>query len=329
MADESLESLMSRPSAKNARPLTEAMREVIRALRSENASPSTIEGYREKWGPFFAYLDARVDGCPTVADFTLEHGRDYIIYRLHPEDGRRPLSPVSGGTHVRTLRAISGWFRREGLTGEHRFARLGVPKLDVEPEGRVLSTDERLALFASARGMSSTARRNVAILAVLDDVGPRVSELVTLDREDLRLDDRSILLRHPAKRGVVRTLPLGSESVRIIRDLVGTRRTSGPLFVQRGGARMTDDAVRAMLVRLSAMTGVERVSPHDFRHTASTNYSANGADEALKNKVFGWKPDRRSMNQRYTHLTPEQVVAAHQRLSPLDQLAPFRRSRAA
>jgi integrase/recombinase XerC len=103
----------------------------------------------------------------------------------------------------------------------------------------------------------------------------------------------------------------------------------GPLFIQRGGGRMTDNAVRSMLVRLSERTGVERVSPHDFRHTASTNYSANGADEALKNKVFGWKPDKRSMNQRYTHLTPDQVIAAHQRLSPLDQLAPFRRSRAA
>jgi integrase len=152
--------------------------------------------------------------------------------------------------------------------------------------------------------VSPTARRNVAILAVLDDVGPRVSELVTLEREDIRLDGRSVLLQLPAKRGLVRVLPLGTETVRVIRDLVGTRRLNGPLFVQRGGGRMTDNAVRSMLVRLSEETGIERVSPHDFRHTASTNYSANGADEALK-------------------------YAAHQRLSPLDQLAPFRRSRAA
>jgi integrase/recombinase XerD len=193
----------------------------------------------------------------------------------------------------------------------------------------VLSPDERRTLFSAARGVSLTARRNLALLALLDDVGPRVSELVTIDRADVLLDRRSILLQLPAKRGLVRTVPLGSESVRILRDLVGTRRPVGPLFVQRGGSRMTDDAVRAILVRLSERTGVARVSPHDFRHTASTNYSANGADETLKNKVFGWKADKRSMNQRYTHLTPEQVIAAHQRLSPLDQLAPFRRSRTA
>jgi integrase/recombinase XerD len=215
------------------------------------------------------------------------------------------------------------------LTAEHRLSRLGIPRLDVEPEGRVLSTDERLALFAGARGISSTARRNLAVLAILDDVGPRVSELVTLEREDIRLEGRSVLLQLPAKRGLVRVLPLGTESVQVIRDLVGTRRLSGPLFVQQGGGRMTDDAVRTMLVRLSERTGVERVNPHDFRHTASTNYAANGADEALKYKVFGWKPDKRSMNQRYTRFTPDQVIAAHQRLSPLDQLAPFRRSRAA
>lgn len=320
---------MTRLSAKNAKPLAEAMREVVRALRAENYSPATIEGYREKWGPFFAFLDDRLREVPVVGDFTLENVREYIALRLAPADGRRPLKDTSAGTHVRTLRAISNRFKEEGLTGEHRLERLGIPKLDAEPEGRVLSPDERLILFRAARGVSPTARRNLALLAVLDDVGPRVSELVTLDREDVSLDKRYVLLNLPAKRGLVRTLPLGTESVRILRDLVGTCRSKGPLFVQRGGARMTDGAVRAVLLRLSERTGIDRVSPHDFRHTASTNYSANGADEPLKNKVFGWKPDKRSMNARYTHLTPEQVIAAHQRLSPLDQLAPFRRSRAA
>jgi integrase len=47
---------------------------------------------------------------------------------------------------------------------------------------------------------------------------------------------------------------------------------------------MTDNAVRAVLTHLSERTGIERVSPHDFRHTASTNYSANGADEALNER---------------------------------------------
>jgi site-specific recombinase XerD len=227
---------MTRPSAKNAKPLAEAMREVVRALRAENCSPKTIEGYREKWGPFFAFLDDRQEGDPTVGDFTLDNARDYMIYRLDPEDQRRPLSPVSGCTHVATLRAISSRFAEEGLTGENRLVRLGKPKLDQEPEGRVLSPHERLALFAGARGVSLTARRNLAVLAVLDDVGPRVSELVMLQREDIRLDDRSIVLHLPAKRGLVRTLPLGCESVRVIRDLVGTRRLKRPRRRRGDGA---------------------------------------------------------------------------------------------
>ena len=261
---------MTHLSAKNAKPLAEAAREVFRAYRAENYSAKTISEYREKWGTFYAYLDNRQEGHPAVGDFSLENARDYIAYRLDPDDGRRPLKATSAGTHVSALRAISGRFEMEGLTGEHRLSHLGTPKLDQEPEGRVLLPDERLALFGAARGVSPTARRNVALLAVLDDVGPRVSELVTLDRDDINLDGRSIGLNLPAKRGLIRMLPLGTESVRILRDLVGTRRSSGPLFIQRGGSRMTDDAVRAMLVRLSERTGVDRVSPHDFRHTAST-----------------------------------------------------------
>ena len=97
-ADEFRESSMTRPSAKNAKPLAEAMREVVRVLRSENYSTKTIEGYREKLRPFFAFLDDRQEGDPTVGDFTLDNARDYMVYRLDPKDERRPLSAVSGRT---------------------------------------------------------------------------------------------------------------------------------------------------------------------------------------------------------------------------------------
>lgn len=68
------------------------MREVIGALRSENDSPKTIEGYREKWGSYYAFVDNRQDGHPLVGDFTLDAARDYMGYRL---DLKRPLEGVS------------------------------------------------------------------------------------------------------------------------------------------------------------------------------------------------------------------------------------------
>lgn len=69
-------------------------------------------------------------------------------------------------------------------------------------------TNERV-LVQRCAWLSPMARRNLAVLAVLYAWGPAFSELVTPEREDIRLDGRSIVLHLPAKRGLLRTLPLG------------------------------------------------------------------------------------------------------------------------
>ena len=291
----------------------------------KNLADKTLDEYREKWGAFYRWLCARTAEGPTVGDFTLEVAREYVAARLRPRDDSPPLQATSVGTHVRALRAIAARIDDAQHPGDHRLGTLRQPKVDPAPEARSLTNDELLLLVAAARDVSATARRNTALLALLIDVGPRVSELVSIDRADVDFPNRWIAIRSPAKRGLVRIVPLGSEAIRLLRGHLGSGPDRGPLFVQRGGERMTDNAVRSMLVRLSEWVEIDRVSPHDFRHTASTAYTAAGADEVLKNKVFGWRPNPWSMNQRYTHLTNAQIVAAHQRISPLDALRPYRR----
>jgi site-specific recombinase XerC len=307
-------------------PLREHIDDVWMSLRAANRRPKTLEDYQEVWRPFYVFLAQRLGRPPLLADFTLQGVQAYLAYERRP-DRARPLADRSLVAKARTLKAIAGRLHADGKTATNRLAMLQTPAA-AEADGRVLCDAERLALFLGAAGVSLTDRCTRALLAVLDDVGPRASELVSLDAADVDFVRGWILLREPAKRGLVRQLPLGRVSRQLLRNHLG-RRHSGPLFIGHTGERLTDDAVRSRLVRLSQAVGIPRVSPHDFRRTAATLYTAYGASDDLRDRVFGWKPNRRARTSAaYVFLTPEHVVAAHrERLSPLDRLDPIRHRR--
>lgn len=162
-------------------------------------------------------------------------------------------------------------------------------------------------------------------MSLLFDVGPRVSELVAIDREDVFLDAGYALVRSPAKNGEIRVLPLGRTTRRVLRSHLGRKKGSGPLFMGERGERMTPAGVRQVLARLSEKARVPRAFPHAFRHAASAWYTANGAPASAKNAVFGWGRRRSfvvDQEAAYTVLTTEQIVAMHLRYSPLDHLPP-------
>lgn len=313
-------------SYQDSLPLREHTGDLWMSMRAQNLSEKTIHDYQDIWRPFEAWLARETDEPrPNLAAFTMRNVQAYLVWQQRP-DRPRPLADSSLETIARTLKAISSRLHNDGKTGTNRLENLPGPKA-AETDGRVLTEEEQRALFARASGLTVMARCSTAMLAVLADVGPRVSELVSLDAKDVDFDKHHITLGHPAKRGFKRILPLGRVSQQLIREYLGRRRT-GPLFVDRDGKRMTDDAVRNRLVRLSSAVAIERVSPHDFRRTAATTYDALGASEAQSDKVFGWKPNPRA-KRRYIFLTPEQIVAAHRdRLSPLDFLDPLRHRRA-
>lgn len=311
----------------DSQPLSQHIADVWLAMEAEAYAPKTIVDYREKWAPFYVWLARDAGRRPLLADLCLDAVRRYIRTRLESQDGRRPLAPVSAAAHVRVLKAIATRLFREGVTGTNRLAPLREPRGE-GAEKSALTADEIGAFLDAASGVTLGARRNSTLIGLLVDVGPRISEIVAVDVEDVDWTNGWIRIAHPAKRGRVRILPLGRETRRLLAAYVGKRR-HGPLFLEGADERMTPAAARQVLARLSERLGVPRTSPHDLRHTAATFYSRLVTDDAVACKVFGWVPSGDYTKARYTHLEWADVVAVHQKGSPLDHIVGLRRRRAA
>lgn len=164
------------------------------------------------------------------------------------------------------------------------------------------------------------AERDKAIFEVLYSSGCRVSELSSLNMEDISGDfssamitgkgkkDRRIFFSPEAVKAVKIYLPLRSQRLR-------SEKTVKALFINQGGTRLTPRGISFIVTRYSSQEGTRKpVSPHAFRHTFATSLLSNGADIRIVQELLGHASI--STTQRYTHLTTAQLIETYNKSHP-------------
>lgn len=273
---------------------------------------------------------AELAGPDAVLDDLTADDLDRIVvaYASRP-DGRykNPAGRVrSLGATARFRQSVSRLFTHATRVGWVQVNP--VPDMAVTLRGYRTRAESRTALGQDAAGAllaaptSSTterrdqnmAARDVLILAMLLEVGPRVSELCAADLGDIRHDDSGVLwftIRH-AKGGKPRRVPLSPNTSELLTAWAAERPTPRPrtrtvngervivqpvddaeraLLLTWRGVRMTPRDVQNMVHRRMADVPAEvrrQVTPHGLRHTAGTLLIASGAaDVRTVRDLFG------------------------------------------
>jgi site-specific recombinase XerD len=92
-----------------------------------------------------------------------------------------------------------------------------------------------------------------------------------------------------------------------------------PLLLNRQGRRLTPQALRLRLRRLSQAAGIApHVTPHRFRHTAATCLIEEGVDIRFVQRLLGHSSI--ATTQLYTHVTDRSLIAALEAADPLGKL---------
>jgi integrase/recombinase XerD len=245
-------------------------------------------------------------------------GRDRLLAHLAGLARRG----ISARSQARALSALRGFHR---LLVAERIARAD-PTEDVDaPRGgralpRLLSREEVDALLAAPSPRTAAGRRDRAMLEVLYATGLRVSELVGLSVNDVRLETRMLLAR--GKGSKERIVPLGAPAAEAVQAwLAGPRermlrgRASKDLFVTARGARMTRQGFWKLLGRHARGAGIRRrISPHKLRHSFATHLLEGGADLRSVQAMLGHADV--STTQIYTHVERGHAKRLHERHHP-------------
>jgi integrase/recombinase XerD len=226
-------------------------------------------------------------------------------------------------TRARKLAAARSFFKF--LLAENIIKADPTENLESLSIGRTLPkpisiSQVRALLEQPAKQNTPDAKRDHAMLQLLYASGMRVSELMSLNVEDVNTRDGDV--RAFGKGHKERIIPIHQAASAAVEEYVKTarprflrRKDEKALFVNRRGDRLTRQGFWQILKQYAKAAGIETpVTPHTLRHSFATHMLSGGADLRAVQELLGHA--NISTTQIYTHLTSEHVKRTYQKAHP-------------
>ncbi|MDI6881892.1 MAG: tyrosine-type recombinase/integrase [Methanothermobacter sp.] len=143
------------------------------------------------------------------------------------------------------------------------------------------------AVDADTRKRKFTRTRDKLILSLLYSSGLRVSELVSLNVNDIDLKERTIRIRGKGNKD--RIVLFDQKTKKLIKDYLRERtQESEYLFLNRFGKPLTPRYIQITIKNYAIKAGIKKkVTPHILRHSFATHLLKNGVDIRAIQQLLG------------------------------------------
>ncbi len=292
-----------------------------------NVSKLTIRNYRHYLNRFAEFLGSSLS--PTVKshkkNISISHIssdtiRSYRLYLARHTDARgRILSRATQNYHLIALRSFLKYLAKRDIDA------LAPVKIDLsKSESSSIRFLERedIERLLNMPGISSLqGLRDKAILEVLFSTGLRVSELVSLNRDQWNFERKEVGIRGKGMRplGVFRS---DRAAYWLERYLAAREDHAYAMFIRYSGKtpppddpkgeglRLTSRSVQRLVKRYVKKAKIPiEITPHGIRHSFATDLLTGGADLRAIQEMLGHK--NISTTQVYTHVTNPQLKKIH------------------
>jgi len=274
-------------------------------------APLTVAAYTRDISQFASFLKKR-----PLTGARRQDVRDFLDHLFsHHMDGRSVARKLSALRH----------FYKYLLLDQH-IAHDPTLNLETPRQWKVLpkalARDEIATMLkpriaGNGKLATAIALRDRAMLETFYGGALRVSEMVGVKLEDLKLDLGYVLVR--GKGDKERIVPLGMPAIQAIRDYLAEGREalakgrSSPLLFIGQGARKISRQWVWKIVRASSRDG-RRASPHMLRHSCATHMVEAGADLRTVQTILGHADI--STTQVYTHLALDRLKNVYREHHP-------------
>lgn len=284
------------------------------ALRADNKSPKTLEGYKDSVTQYADWLHHN-GHTDTLENITAPLIRGWLA-QLGEE---RAESTVR--TRYNGMRQFVSWLLAEEELAKDPMGNVSQPAVHEKPAG-MLTPEQVKQVLADCDGPAFADVRDKALTLLFADTGMRLGAVAGMRLEDLDLTERVVSVTTKGSRELV--IPFGANAARALDKYLRARRrqrySDRPWLwlSSTGKGKLTPNGIQQMYRRRGTRLGFH-VHPHMFRHTFADAWLAAGGGETDLMEIAGWKS--RQMVGRYAAgRRAVRAREAHRRLSPMDNL---------
>lgn len=291
-------------------PLEESLEQYFHHLEFERQlSPRTLENYRrdleqaESW--------CRLQGLIGWDRLDQQHIQGYIAERH-----RGGLSGKSLQRELSSLRGLFRYLMREQRAETNPAELVRAPKAQRKLPN-TLNTDEMSHLL-DVPVEDILEIRDLAMMELFYSSGLRLSEMASLDLNDLDLDDA--LADVTGKGAKTRRVPVGRKAIEALKAWLELRptiavRRENALFISRLGRRIHQRTIQVRLEKWAKEKGASRhVHPHMLRHSFATHLLESSGDLRAVQEMLGHKDI--ATTQIYTHLDFQHLARIYDKTHP-------------
>lgn len=257
-----------------------------------------------------------------LAELSLGDVYEFLNYVAEGRDN-------SAKTRSRKTSAIRSLFQYLTVKA-HLLTTNPVENLDVptvrKSLPRYLTLEESLELLSGIDPASSSYARDYCMVTLFLNCGMRLSELVGINLQDIRTDERT--LRLLGKGNKERIVYLNDACFQAIDAYLAVRKSTmsevhkNALFLSSRGTRLSPRRVEQIIEQCLKQAGLDGrgYSPHKLRHTAATlMYQHGHVDVRILKEILGHA--NLGTTEIYTHLSNRQMEEAANS-SPLSKIKP-------
>lgn len=273
---------------------------------------NTLASYNSDLQQFLLYLEGT--GVKSPRDVTRGLLVAYLVKMQ--QDGR---SPATISQHLAALKSFYHFLLRERLVESDPTADLESPRQSKKLP-QVLTVAEVEKLLNQPRTDTPAGLRDKAMLELLYATGLRVSELVSLNVDQVNLEGEFV--RCLGKGSKERVVPMGQVACFYVRTYIENgrgklikRATEPALFVNHHGRRLSRQGCWKILKGYVRAANLKKdITPHTLRHSFATHLLENGADLRSVQELLGHADI--GTTQIYTHLTRKKIREIYDHTHP-------------
>lgn len=321
---------------KSQKPIPQHLNDFLDWLEIEKGlSSKSQENYARFLKRFFNWLQLNKLENIKPHQLTSEHiwkyraflARQYTPKKYAPKE-KKTLQKTTQSYYLIALRSLLNYF------ADRDIVTLPAEKIKLPREKDVrvvnfLNLEQLEKLFSSPDTSKINGLRDRTILEALFSTGMRIAELVSLNREQIKLKPITIDLEIVVvgKGGRPRTVYFSERAVDWLRKYLETRKDKEKaLFInyknKKGSSRrLTPRAIQKSIKRYAIIAGIPlTTTPHVMRHSFATDLLEQGVDLRTLQEFLGHKA--LAATQIYTHVTSKRLRDIHRKFHSGRRLKP-------